>query len=101
VASALRTQNFEYDPRDEYFNELLKGAALCEPDYGGMGVVGYNYNSVVDAIKDTRLKRKHRTLLCHIGRLVFSKEDIEEDGNVERKIQTVFGGSSLLKKGTK
>jgi hypothetical protein len=102
VAGALRTQDFMYDQRDEYFNELLKAAALCEPDYGSMGVVGYNYNSVMDAIKDTRLKRKHRTLLCHIGRLVFSKENIEEDdGNVEQKIQMVFGGSSLLKKGKK
>jgi hypothetical protein len=51
----------------------------CEPEYGAMGVVGFHYTSVIDALKERKMKKEYRTLLMSVGRLVYlSEEDFQK-----------------------
>jgi len=68
-----------------------------------MGVVGYNYLSVRDAIKESRLSFKYRNLICQIGRFHYmdSKEfnKLSQDKvDVSKQTAILFSGTSLLKK---
>jgi len=107
VAKILRSQSFDsIDYQDELLVEYLKASSLCEPEIGFNGVSGFIYQSVIDAIKDTRLKRKDRNRLMAIGRLQYLKdEDFNkigaDDTNIDDKINQVFGASALLQKTTK
>jgi len=103
AATILRNNFDNIDYNDEFLVELLKTAVKCEPNFGAMGVVGYNYLSVRDAIKESKLPFKYRNLICQIGRL-HHLEDKEfsklSQNKVDVSTQTaiLFSGSSLLTK---
>ena len=55
---------------------LLSICSRCEPEYGSVGLIGYNYQSVKDSIKDLGLSIKaFRVPVMAIGRLVSMNED--------------------------
>lgn len=102
AADILRNQtNIDYN--DEFLVELLRTAVKCEPDFGAMGVVGYNYLSVRDAIKESKLPFSYRNLICQIGRLQYLEDKefnkLSQDRvDVSTQTAILFGGTSLLTK---
>jgi hypothetical protein len=83
------------------------------------GIQGYIYQSVKDALKDVKLPLEYRNILMQTGRLVFAEDDkynkiyaayvrSQEDPDkiqnqqeeLDKQVQAVFGGSTLLKKAT-
>ena len=48
----------------------------CEPEYGFSGLVGFNYQSAKDSLKEIGLSvKKHRKAVMAVGRIVYLDSD--------------------------
>lgn len=59
----------ETRPLDEYGEALLLASLRCEPIYSFNGMVGFDYASIKDSIRDVGLNvREHRVQVSMIGK---------------------------------
>ena len=60
-------------PFEQY---LLQVAAQCQPAFGGMGAVGFLYESAKDQIRWHRLNvRRYISLIMAVGSLLFASKE--------------------------